>query len=988
MISICLLSIVGPLGFAASQVSFQELNETAVASVDSFSDWVSENPGTWVLRRDMRDGRPALLFGGHAPRLSLPSLEETALGYLRQTSGFFEIDPATFSVDRVSDVRDEDEGGVGFSVRFTQSIGSTPVEGAILQVGLADDLGMISLSCINVIREGTPVEWGDGGLIGSLAAEDQAVAWASAIFSDVPLKVVSTELVWLPGVLVGNEAPELCYGVVLEGTSKSIRERVFVSAGGHDGVVLHHSLVFSCGGECPLVPVSGTVMAETEEYPGSGHMAVEMPRMRVEEVGSSQNAETSMNGFFAFNTSGSPPHSLRFVPSDVMNNFEVQDNSGLLEEVLQVSGTGQQIDLNASPTEEKTAVYNVFSVTQAFKDSLNMIGPGYPDFNSEALNAGANYGPSEVPHGNAFFSGGEIMFAESGSGFENMAFETVIVHELGHWMYSTKWIQGTIGSNGLQEGLADVWAMYFSEQSQIGQNFSGPGTFVRDGNNTAQWCRNSYGGCNLDPHEDGLPLMGALWEFYGLAPGAAVELLPQVTSTNSFGFVDTRIRDLWIAYDDDDHNLLNGTPHYGFIEPAFLNHGWEPFGANAFEIQHQPLPDSTTDTSPFDVFVDVPRNPDFSFGTINSVELSYWTAGSGNQITVPMILVSGDTYSGQIPAIASPVAIQYSVSANYVAGPNSYQVLSPPEGSHSFRVGITRPLYYSEFEAPSGSDQGWTHGDLNNPSFDDWQREEPGGNQGVSFGALWVDPETPATTNTIWGTDIRDTWDGAYRSGVNSFLQSPEIDASGAVGLSLAFDRWASFAPNDELRIMAVAPGGQSTSLWAPPLTLRDEAWSRQYIELPPALDGQVFRLRFELESDSGNNYGGWGIDNVEVTSLNASPSGANPSNTITCAGETSYSVGQVPVLELDGGTPSGSFEVRVSLTFPPGGWLSGSHLFDLGPNFVVVGTGTFDSSGSATYAFPAAASTGQIGSTFYAEVVENGPPVQDSNYMSFKVWP
>lgn len=910
------------------------------------------------------------------------------MSYLQQVSDFFEIDPATFSIDRVSDVRNGKEGSVGFSVRLVQSIGATPVEGAILQVGLADDLGMISLSCINVIREGDPTAKGRV-LIDPIAAEDVAIAWASAEFPDGSLKIASTELTWLPRVVTGDEAPELCYGIVIEGSSNATREKVFVSATDRPEVVLHHSLVFSCGGGSPLVPVSGTVMAETEEYPGSGHMAVEMIRMRVGEVGSSQGAETSMNGFFSFNTAGMPPHSLRFTPSDLANDFEVMDESGLPDEILQVSGTGQQITLNAIPTEEKTAVYNVFSVTQAFKDFLNMIGPGYPDFNSESLDAGVNYGPSVVPHGDAFYSGGEIMFSESGSGFENMAFESVIVHELGHWVHSTPgWFQGTIGNNGLQEGLADTWAMYFTDQSLIGRNYAGPGTFVRDGVNTAQWCRNSYGGCNLDPHEDGLPLMGALWEFYSSAPVAAVELLPLVTSTNSFGFVDTRIRDLWIAYDDDDQNLLNGTPNYALIEQAFLNHGWEPFGANAFGIQHDPLPDSTMDMTPFDVFVDVSRNPDFSFGNITSVELTFSTVGSVGQITVPMTLVSGDTYTAQIPAIASPVAIQYSISVNYVAGPNSYQVLSPPIGEHSFRVGITRPLYYSEFEAPSGSDQGWTHGDLNNPSFDDWQREEPGGNQGVSFGVLWVDPETPATANTIWGTDIRDTWDGAYRSGVNSFLESPEIDATGAIGLSLAFDRWASCAPNDELRIVAVSPGGQSISLWDSPVTLRDEAWSRQYIELPPVLDGQVFRLRFELESDSGNNYGGWGIDNVEVTSLIASPSGASPSDTIACSGETSYSVGQVPILHLDGGTPNGAFEVRVSLTLPAGGWLSSGHLFDLGPNFVVVGSGSFDSTGSATYAFPAATSAGQVGSTFHVEVVENGPPVQDSNYLSFKVWP
>ncbi|MGB0953775.1 MAG: hypothetical protein ACPG31_11155, partial [Planctomycetota bacterium] len=817
-------------------------------------------------------------------------------------------------------------------------------------------------------------------------------SWANERVPSRDFSISSGKLTWIAQSYSNLDEDYLCWAFVVESQENGLKEKLFIKASKSNEIVLSHSERFLCSKEpaVEVVPVSGTITALTEEFPGAGSVSKEMARMRVDEIGTSNSTSSSASGFFTLNTIGSPPHLLGFRTRDDIAQFEVIDRTGSADETSIVSGTGQQVDLNQSLLENLTAKYNVFSTMQEFKLYLNNLGPGYFELDALPIIADVNRTPPFVSYGNAVYDG-NLVFAASGSGFENMAFASVIVHEIGHWLYSSTWIQGTTGNNGLQEGLADAWAMYFTNDELVGRNYAGPGTFVRSGVNNSQWCRNSLGGCNANPHEDGLPLMGALWDLYNsIPPLAAEELLPAVTSSFSFGFVDTRIRDMWIACDDDNSNLADGTPHFAQIEAAFTSHGWEPFGTNAFFIEHSPLPNSIHDSSSFQVIAEVSRNPDFSFGSINSVELEFTEILSGASGSIVMSNVSGDTYSGTIPAIPSPAVIEYAILASYSAGPNAYQVSSPSDGSHTFMIGSSQPLFYTKFESTPGKDQGWTHQDNNNPSFDDWQRENPGGNQGVSFGTLWHDPPTPPTENLIWGTDIKENWDGAYRSGVDSFLESPILDATNSVGLVLNFDRWSSIALGDRLSISAVtSTGGSEILIWeSTPLLIRDLSWKNMNYLLPPALNGQLFKLRFGLQSDSGNNYGGWGIDNVSVSSLEGSPAGSEPSNTLSCMGETAVSVGEIPVLDLSEGTPGVGYEIRVSPQAPTGGWQSGTHHFDLGPNFTVLGTGIFLPDGTSQFTLPQAATSNQVGATYFFEAVEMGTVIQDSNLFRIVIWP
>ncbi|MGB0953900.1 MAG: hypothetical protein ACPG31_11805, partial [Planctomycetota bacterium] len=326
----------------------------------------------------------------------------------------------------------------------------------------------------------------------------------------------------------------------------------------------------------------------------------------------------------------------------------------------------------------------------------------------------------------------------------------------------------------------------------------------------------------------------------------------------------------------------------------------------------------------------------------------------------------------------------------YETGARSYY---PEDGYFNFLVGESNPLFINGFESPTGMDQGWTHIDLNNPLYDDWQRGLPGGNQGVSFGTPWYDPPNLDNSTSIWGTDIAATWDGMYLADVDSYLQSPVIDASDMTGLKLRFDRWLSFAgPGDEATIWAVHPvtGAEILKL-SDPVSANDTEWKDLVIELPSTLDGVAFRLRFKLKTDLATNYGGWNIDNVEVTALGASPGGPSPSNTMTLRGDTSASVGMVPSFVLTGGPPNSPYKLYFHTVWDRvNGWTSGGHTYDIQllPQNEVL-SGTLGPNGNANIVLPQAANSSQIGNTYYFEVVANpASGVEDSNVQILTVWP
>ncbi len=120
---------------------------------------------------------------------------------------------------------------------------------------------------------------------------------------------------------------------------------------------------------------------------------------------------------------------------------------------------------------------------------------------------------------NAFYNllrGDTTYFAGAGASRPNTAYDTVIYHEYGHFADHRF---GGIGAGSsceavfaLSEGFADVLALYASAQGRVGEDFFGPGTWIR----------------NYDLPVSALPVHGSATRQYDAADAPHVSGLPEV----------------------------------------------------------------------------------------------------------------------------------------------------------------------------------------------------------------------------------------------------------------------------------------------------------------------------------------------------------------------------------------------------------------------------------------------------------------------------
>jgi hypothetical protein len=162
---------------------------------------------------------------------------------------------------------------------------------------------------------------------------------------------------------------------------------------------------------------------------------------------------------------------------------------------------------------------------------------------------------------NAYYSANTINFYQAGGGCNNTAFSSVIVHEWGHGIDDR--YGGISQTDGLSEGWGDILGLYLTDSPILGSGFQTAGVGIRDGNNSVQY--GSGGGV----HTQGQSWMGFAWKLRDrlattLGSRNAAITLTETIVVGSIAADATdqpaAVREVFIA-DDDDGNLVNGTPH-------------------------------------------------------------------------------------------------------------------------------------------------------------------------------------------------------------------------------------------------------------------------------------------------------------------------------------------------------------------------------------------------------------------------------------------
>ena len=558
--------------------------------------WRSDHGNTWEIILDPETHRASTLFNGRAEGAFHPVGDaeqfQLAREFVRQASAIHGIDERTLVADRVHLLP---LGQVGLTdkitVRFRQEIGGIPVRGGWVNVLLDTHGGLLSLAseALPGRVDVNPELAVPSALASSFSAfvferevglrPDSVGEPVLAVFQRLVNSKRSGVLVWEVDVS----------GVDPQGNFHSYR--YFIKAVSAPEIVGEESLVhFAFAQENIRGTVKANVTNDPEHEPDDGSNFTLTPlayihiRNRI-APGQPILATTNANGRFVLPIGSTNKVRIEFSgPYVDVSAFPQQSFTGacshpedpsanLTHDVDLLPGENDVV-LTPSYDPQEVAQANVFYYINQMRDWILAVDPGDGTFDGGPIPYVGR--PNRRDECDAQLKGACVTFGGQQGGFcpFDLAFSTIVLHEMGHWM--NKLYRG-INASAFNEGIADVWAMYITDYDVVGN-----GLFVE------RWGGNGEGFCGdcVEPtcigsgsiQENGQPLMGALWKVREQLKGAHGEALGggiadalflawmKAFSTNEIKSV---IEYQWLILDDDDGILANGTPNYPSIDTAF-----------------------------------------------------------------------------------------------------------------------------------------------------------------------------------------------------------------------------------------------------------------------------------------------------------------------------------------------------------------------------------------------------------------------------------
>ena len=750
-----------------------------------------------------------------------------------------------------------------FAVSFEQALEGIKVEGAALDLLYDSSGGLLSIqsSCAVGALISAPFEIkrdeidelmlstfsSETGLEGELVSEARRAWWRIEAGGVRPAWIA--EVSWEAAATV------------------PVSRRLILDAG--DGKVLFSYSTIQ------HFDVTGHVRSQVTpgEFPDwTSNPEVWAPVPYVNLTGSFGQVQTDKNGDFVIQGVNGPVD----VTATFLGEYSrVEDQAGPNFTVTTSISDGGTISMNSDGSEFNTAQSNAYFGMPTFRDWLRSVSPG-DDTADILMQIRTN-----LDNGcNAYYSGYVTTYRNNGT-CPNMAYNSIIAHEIGHGMNNRYGTYDGESFDGMGEGAADIWAMYLYDTPVVGMDFycenCGP---LRTGLNTRQFCGDDNSSCYDSPHANGEPYMGAAWKVRANLNTTLGDAFGDLAADSLLlgwhsGFNQTKIREIietqWLLLDDDDGDLFNGSPHFSEIDGGFRAQGWPGLDIQPVTIEPVQLVENTeVERGPYDVRAIAETH----FGqALSSVEL-LWRSGADAWQSEPMVLQQDHVYVGSIPDVLAPATISYYISATDVNSDVATHPREAPALTHSFEIGASAPVFVAQFDDPL-SDAGWTHGSYGDTSngADDWERGVPAGKQGsVLFGAetvYWFDPSAAFSGAFSWGNDLGNGTDGRYPNNAHMWLRSPAIDASSWIGTRLQFQRQLSVLGGDQARVLV---NGQPVFDSSSATSTSDSDWVLVDYELGSLLDGDpAAQLEWELLTDGVPRIGGWNIDDVEIWALSSS---------------------------------------------------------------------------------------------------------------------
>jgi hypothetical protein len=959
--SVAVLSIGG---LFSTPISAQSGAEEQNPVLSSFENWQKDHGNEWRLRR--HDGLPTaqFLWGYHSAAPFSPQndgdFEELARMAFDESYEMFGIDDFSLKLLNVKHLNLKQIATTDkVAVEFFQSINGIEVVGGSAQALFTPEGDLLALDGLALPHLGK---------FSVRPRNDRYVAVSVAMNTYRTLEggrepnfVSTPELVIVKHKEDKFFQPRLAWSIELrnnENMTSPAGRQIYIAADGGYQVLEEKNLIHN---QQSSGTISSYATPGTEANSSSNPPTIQtMPFMYVTSGGSTYT--TDINGNLAIPSAASVTARFQGEFCRVYNQAGSDHSAtGNFQ-----AGSGNSLVMNSAQTEAITSEASCYDSVNDFNIWLKSVDPTDTHLDFQ-MRTNANLNSTC----NAYFDGSSINMYSSGSGCNNTGFSTVVAHEAGHWanvLYSS----GN-GSDGFGEGNADVWAMYIYDTPIVGAGFFTTGGAIRNGLNTRQYCGDGNGGCYGQVHTDGEVLMGALWKVRDRLNGTLGNTAGDLTADTLFlawmnayndGNITSLIEEHWLVLDDDNGNIGDGTPNFADIDGGFRQQGFPGIDLDIIQILHTELGNSLSEAGPYVVDADITS---MIGSTVTSAEVTY-TVNDGAPTVMNMNNPAGSTWSIGIPGQISPARVKYHITAYDAAGNNDDL---PRDSEFGFVVGVETQIYFNDFEG--ATDEGWNHAQV--ATQDDWQRGTPAGQA--------EDPSSAYSGSNCWAGDLGQSgWNGVYQANVNNYLESPSIDCSGETGVKIRFARSLAVEEGiyDQAKIKV-----NGVTVWEnqPNGNTIDSGWNIQEVDISAIADNNPdVKVRFTMESDTSLEFGGWNIDDFEISTLGPVPGGG--SDVLSLTGDTVGSPGGSISYNVSNMQPGSNFAVLASMS--NSGSIILGQAFDIGLPYVIGGRGVADQNGNGTITFtiPPGVSSNTIG---YIEAgARSALGVDESNMLTILV--
>ena len=876
------LSLAGLVPLGAQTLEPMDLGPNLDSGMQA---WRLDRGDAWQMHPNRDTGYARMLFGGKADlgRIARSDADFLQLtrAFVLETADLLGAEEATLVDDRVMHLPLSFAGTTDkVSVQLRQEVNGVPVVDGWVNAVFTERGELLSID-----SKALP-QVADFNTVPSISPE-AALTFATRTFREEvgmrPTQETAPKLVVLREKAEKQMQARLAWEIELgwRGVSYDMEKyRYFVAAQGSPRVIERQNMIhqFDVGGQVRALATPGTLPDTASNPP------VSFPMAYMTVSSSAGTTTTDANGNFNF-PGVSGPLNVTFEFEGTYNDV-AHDTAAEYTLTQSLSGTGNVVTMNPSPTEEVTAQANVFYHINEMRDWTRAINPSdsMMDFvnNSIVMIEFRDFGGFSISNCNAVFTGTDTNYWWENGGCVNTAFSTVIAHEQGHWQ-NVRYASGN-GGDGFGEGNADVFAMYLNDDPIVGEDFFGTGGGnIRTGLNTLSYCGDGNGGCYGAVHTDGQVLMGAAWKVrdnlnatHGNAAGDLIADSLFLGWMNAYNqtTIDSIIETQWLTLDDDDGNIGNGTPNYSDIDAGFVAQGFPGFQLSFIDFSNAVLVSDTRDEAgPYGVASDLGA---LQAANVADASVFYRVNGS-SFVELPMSQFDSETWTALIPGQSSPATVEYYIEGEDNLGNTQ---TSPASGFFSFVIGDFELFFEDDFE--QAGENGYTHAQI--ATQDDWQKGAPNGASGSSSGVSWSDPASAFSGTQIWGNDLAPSgFNGAYQPNVENYLRSPFLDLTGSFGTTLSFKRWLTVEESafDQAQVRV-----NGNIVWENPAgsNTLDTSWQDFEVDISAFADNNPsVQLEWRLITDGGLNLGGWNIDDIEISNLDPSPTVGLP---------TSYGVG------------------------------------------------------------------------------------------------